>query len=385
MLFISMTSRELYDIIIKITNSINLIKQTVMPSIAGIKSNTEIQRVSFNDLSPEIFHRDYFLKEKPVVITECQPHWHGFAWTIPSLVDKCGDNEVSIRGETHKDSYRVGKAYNIRKDSFRNYAHELLTSHPRSLKSYLAVASVAQAFPQLLPITLPIDALLGKLHLGPYLWVAHKGHYEFCHFDPDDNFLIMIQGRKNLRLFKYDLDILYPNPLGSEGKTIQSRIDLDNPDFKSFPKFREAHCEYTTLHPGEILFIPAFYWHQVSALDDGISMNAFYGDKNKNDYVNKVLNSPCRLHFEYWIKNVIQQNSEYDSFQRMLPRLDEVLHNFFLKQWHEEASKEQILEVLKIVMNYIGISKLPLKNIENQSKFPPVLKIRGLLYRKGLK
>ena len=38
----------------------------------------------------------------------------------------------------------------------------------------------------------------GKLHLGPYLWLALKGHYEFCHFDPDDNFLIMIKGRKQV-------------------------------------------------------------------------------------------------------------------------------------------------------------------------------------------
>ena len=42
----------------------------------------------------------------------------------------------------------------------------------------------------------------GKLHLGPYLWLALKGHYEFCHFDPDDNFLTMIRGRKQVKSWK---------------------------------------------------------------------------------------------------------------------------------------------------------------------------------------
>jgi len=66
----------------------------------------------------------------------------------------------------------------------------------RSKSSYLAVSSLQQTFPQLLE-DVPVDDLLrfagGRLHLGPYLWAARGGHYEFCHFDPDDNFLIILQ------------------------------------------------------------------------------------------------------------------------------------------------------------------------------------------------
>ena len=41
-------------------------------------------------------------------------------------------------------------------------------------------------------------------------WLTIKGHYEFCHFDPDDNFLVMIQGRKQVR--SVDLSI-YPSTI----------------------------------------------------------------------------------------------------------------------------------------------------------------------------
>ena len=33
-----------------------------------------------------------------------------------------------------------------------------------------------------------------------------------------------LKGRKQVRLFGIDLESLYPNPLGSHGKTVQSRL-----------------------------------------------------------------------------------------------------------------------------------------------------------------
>ena len=211
--------------------------------------------------------------------------WPCLQWTIESLVERVGDNEVLIRGKTDKEDYKLGKSYTIRRDLFRNYCSDLLKGNARARSSYLAVASLHQAFPQLLE-DLPLPSFLrekGKLHLGPYMWVALKNHYEFCHYDPDDNFLLMIQGRKQVRLFGLDcIDALYPNPLGSQGKTIQSQVNLDSPNLAKYENFSQTHCEHTILHPGEMLFIPAFYWHQVTALDTGISANMFYGDSGKN-------------------------------------------------------------------------------------------------------
>ena len=74
--------------------------------------------------------------------------------------------------------------------------------------------------------------------------------------------------RKQVRLFGIDLDSLYPNPLGSHGKTIQSRVNCDSPDLETFPKFSQAKCQYCVLEPGEMLFIPAFVWHQVLPASD---------------------------------------------------------------------------------------------------------------------
>ena len=73
--------------------------------------------------------------------------------------------------------------------------------------------------------------------------------------------------RKQVRLFGIDLANLYPNPLGSHGKTVQSQVNCDAPDLELFPNFAGAKCQYCVLEPGEMLFIPAFFWHQVDHLD----------------------------------------------------------------------------------------------------------------------
>jgi len=67
---------------------------------------------------------------------------------------------------------------------------------------------------------------------------------------------------------------LYPNPPGSLGKTIQSNVDCDQPDLKKHPEFSKAQCQWTILRPGEMLFVPAFYWHQVSSLKHKYSLNS---------------------------------------------------------------------------------------------------------------
>jgi len=344
----------------------------------------EIKRV--NNLSEKEFHDEYFLAAKPVIITDATDNWPARSWTIPDLVNRVGDNEVWVRGKTNQEDYRVGKTYTIRRDTFAKYCADLLAGNARARSSYLAVASMQQAFPQLLD-DVPLPKYLqnyGKLHLGPYMWVALKGHYEFCHFDPDDNFLVMIQGRKQVRLFGIDLENLYPNPLGSQGKTVQSQVNCDEPNLEKFPNFTNAVCEYCVLEPGEMLFIPAFYWHQVTALDTGISINMFYGDPGENAFISKMFRDPYKPHFHYWFLNIIEQNKDQQSFTKIISRLPEVVRHFFIKQWHEIPSDEQVTTLVNLVQNHLSLEELP-EPIITEGKFPPVLKIRGLLHRDGNK
>ena len=119
-------------------------------------------------------------------------------------------------------------------------------------------------------------------------------------------------------------------------------------------------------------------------MDTGISVNMFYGDASQNGYVAKILRAPYLDHFRYWFLNVIEQNRRFDSFPRMLTRLPEVVAHFFVKQWHDAPSPDQIDVLVKLVLGYCGMEAVPaLMEGEDLTKFPPLLKIRGLLHRNG--
>eukprot|EP01121_Diplochlamys_sp_Union-15-3_P021656 TRINITY_DN8887_c0_g1_i1.p1 TRINITY_DN8887_c0_g1~~TRINITY_DN8887_c0_g1_i1.p1 ORF type:complete len:279 (+),score=42.77 TRINITY_DN8887_c0_g1_i1:264-1100(+) len=250
---------------------------------------------------------------------------------------------------------------------------------------YMAVQNLKRAFPQLVD-DYPLPPYVGKLHGGPHLWIGCTGHYEFCHFDPDDGLLSIITGRKKVTLFSYNyLKHLYPNPLGSPGRTVQSQVNCDDPDLERFPLFEEVVREECILEPGEMLFIPAFYWHQVTALESSISINVFFGDAGVCSFVDKVVNSRWEA-FSYWVLNVIAQNRMMPSWKdKLLPQLAESLKGFFFSQYHEDLNEELHSKIIDLVLQDCGLSEIPKPQTPKLNKWPPRLKIRGLLFRdKGL-
>ena len=135
-------------------------------AVTGCRFNSEIPRIPASDLSEEDFNLNYFKQAKPVIITGATTEWPAIrSWTISSLMEKVGNNEVLIRGKVNKDEYRSGKAYTIRKDTFYNYCSDILSDNARAKSSYLAVASLQQAFPQLLDdVPLPVSLKIVLRH-----------------------------------------------------------------------------------------------------------------------------------------------------------------------------------------------------------------------------
>ena len=75
-------------------------------AVSNCRSNTEIPRVPYTELSDEEFQENYFDQAKPVIITGMAKEWPCSKWTISTLMDRVGDNEVLIRGKTDKEDYR---------------------------------------------------------------------------------------------------------------------------------------------------------------------------------------------------------------------------------------------------------------------------------------
>jgi len=46
-------------------------------------------------------------------------------------------------------------------------------------------------------------------------------------------------------------------------------VDLHNPDFEKYPRFREAlaHAQVAELEPGDAIYIPSMWWHHVEGME----------------------------------------------------------------------------------------------------------------------
>lgn len=92
-----------------------------------------------------------------------------------------------------------------------------------------------------------------------------------AHFDISHNIAVCMAGHRRFTLFPPDqIYNLYPGPLEpTPGGQAISMVDFTRPDFAAFPRFREAQAaaRLAELAPGDVLFYPSMWWHQVEALD----------------------------------------------------------------------------------------------------------------------
>lgn len=103
------------------------------------------------------------------------------------------------------------------------------------------------------------------------LWVGNRTHTA-THWDQSQNLACVMAGRRRFTLFPPEqLKNLYVGPLEftPAGQPI-SLVDIDTPDLATYPGFAEAleTAQRAELGPGDALYIPALWWHDVLSLED---------------------------------------------------------------------------------------------------------------------
>lgn len=100
------------------------------------------------------------------------------------------------------------------------------------------------------------------------LWMGTRSRIA-AHNDLPLNIACVVAGKRRFTLFPPDETAnLYPGPfeLTPAGRPI-SLVDFHAPDLERFPRFARAwgNARVAELEPGDALFIPSMWWHQVEA------------------------------------------------------------------------------------------------------------------------
>lgn len=92
-----------------------------------------------------------------------------------------------------------------------------------------------------------------------------------AHFDLPANIACCAVGRRRFTLFPPEqVRNLYPGPIHlTPGGQVTTMVNVGNPDLEAYPRFKDAlnACIVADLEPGDALYYPSMWWHNVEATE----------------------------------------------------------------------------------------------------------------------
>ena len=261
----------------------------------------------------EEFISNYLFKSKPVIIQDGVKHWPAISkWTNSYLREIYGEKETHVK-LTPNGEYE-GCDFSEKFDNFKSFKipdivksklayPELVVVRPATMNmnfskfldiiekhgnisAYLEYSSIPGNFKILENDLEEPEILKNVLHLHDLnIWLSNGNTLGKLHFDPYDNLLCQLRGAKEAILFEpHNNDNLYEAhiqeaKLGYDEETnsfrhhklvdstsmVMSPINILKPDYVKFPKYANTRPLNCTIKEGDILYIPAFWWHEVQS------------------------------------------------------------------------------------------------------------------------
>lgn len=232
---------------------------------------------------------------QPRVVLENLPGWEApTSWQPEHLKAAVGDREVAVR-ETHGPPQNMFQnlasggriAFNDYLDWVLETASDLREIADAHSRPEAITAAVCEAgFESSYYLDAKLDQLSAALHaetpmpdwypwapLDVNFWCGVLGTSSGLHCDITPNCNMQVVGQKHFSLFAPSQSRrLYRIP-----QVTHCRFDPNTPDFQRWPRARAARGMQCTLRPGQALYIPAGWYHQVTVVSGwAVNVNVFW-------------------------------------------------------------------------------------------------------------
>lgn len=219
----------------------------------------------------------YRRRSVPVVLHGLTDDWPARSnWSIENLRKRFADRLISVmptddgRIRTHVDT---GVAF----DTIRFGDYLDVLERGERPDSYLIEAS-GNWLPELSEDVRVPEYCRYAAWRNTRFWLSAAATSAPLHRDVAENIFVQLVGRKRFFLYPPAAAAwLYSNPLRS-GLPNFSRFDPERPDYDRFPLSRQVVPAEVVLEPGDAVYLPSRWWHQVRSLELSASFNFWWAN-----------------------------------------------------------------------------------------------------------
>jgi hypothetical protein len=225
-------------------------------------------------VSEEEFIERYVRGCRPLVLTGHTRDWPAMQrWSPDYLKGRFGHIDVEVQAERQANPrYEEDKARHRRSVRLGDFVDQVLAGGETN-DYYLTANNEALRRPDFAPLledigSLPPCCIRAELAERSSFWFGPAGTVTPLHHDTLMLFHTQVVGRKRWRLIS---PLQGPRLYNTNG--VFSPIDLDAVDLRQFPLFAGVRVLEVVVWPGETMFLPLGWWHQVRALDVSVSFS----------------------------------------------------------------------------------------------------------------
>jgi hypothetical protein len=257
--------RELRDKLASVMANLQLLWEQA-PNYAHVEKRSRVSRDEFIDR--------YVRGCRPVVLTGVTHDWPAMRrWSPQDLKARFGHLKVEIQAErTGNQLYEVDKLKHRREVNLGEFVDRVLDIGT-SNDEYLTANNELLRRPEFAPLLKDIGSLPevcdpAQLAERSSFWFGPAGTVTPLHHDTLMLFHTQVVGRKRWR---------FVSPLQTPRLynhfEVYSSINLDDVDLQRHPEFAGVTVLDVVVEPGETMFLPLGWWHQVSSLDVSLSFS----------------------------------------------------------------------------------------------------------------
>lgn len=222
-------------------------------------------------LSSEEFLDRHYAPGRPVVIRGVARDWAALSrWTPEYLADRVGSAEIEYQGgRTGSSDFELYKDNHRRLMPFDRFI-AMIEDEMGGNDAYITAYNSGRNQQALEPLATDLGLLDAYLTDGPgMMWIGPAGTFTPLHFDLTNNLLVQLTGRKNLILLPPSETVRLAN-----ARHVFSDVhDITDPDrIAQYPDAANAIQFEVDLDPGDALYIPVGWWHQVAAESFSVMM-----------------------------------------------------------------------------------------------------------------